>query len=98
MTFHNLSFTRANAGVFVLVDLAPFLVRIAPPSAGTTEQLDCGVAAMLREKVFLVCSEPRYLSQPIHLYFSETNKPDGGPDPDPISINLHPAEGYYEGG
>ncbi|KAJ7250613.1 PLP-dependent transferase [Mycena rebaudengoi] len=53
MTFHNLSFTRANAGVFVLVDLAPFLVRIAPPSAGTTEQLDCGVAAMLREKVFL---------------------------------------------
>ncbi|KAJ7195878.1 PLP-dependent transferase [Mycena rebaudengoi] len=52
MTFHNLSFTRANAGVFVLVDLAPFLVRIAPPSAGTTEQLDCGLLPCCERRFF----------------------------------------------
>lgn len=47
-------FTRANAGVFVVVDFAPFLARIAPTSAYPMEKLDLGVAALVREKVFMV--------------------------------------------
>ncbi|KAJ6627706.1 PLP-dependent transferase [Mycena sp. CBHHK59/15] len=53
MTFHRLEFTRANAGVYVLVDLAPFLARLVPLSATPQEALDRGVASMLKEKVFL---------------------------------------------
>lgn len=47
-------FTRANGGVYILVDLDPFLSRLVGPSASTREKLDAGVAAMLKEKVFLV--------------------------------------------
>ncbi|KAF7376963.1 PLP-dependent transferase [Mycena sanguinolenta] len=53
LIFHNLEFTRANAGVFVVVDFAPFLERISPSSAFPIEMLDCGVAALIREKVFM---------------------------------------------
>ncbi|KAF7342320.1 PLP-dependent transferase [Mycena venus] len=53
MIFHDLPFTRANAGVYVVVDLAPFIRRIADPSKGDIEKLDLAVAAMLSEKVFL---------------------------------------------
>ncbi|KAJ7036157.1 PLP-dependent transferase [Mycena alexandri] len=53
MIFHKLSFTRANAGVYVLVDLAPFIARITDPSNSATEKLDRAVAAMLEQKVFL---------------------------------------------
>ncbi|KAJ7792981.1 PLP-dependent transferase [Mycena olivaceomarginata] len=53
LMFHNLEFTRANAGVFVVVDFAPFLARIAPTSAYPMEKLDLGVAALVREKVFM---------------------------------------------
>ncbi|KAJ7747842.1 PLP-dependent transferase [Mycena metata] len=53
MIFHKLSFTRANAGVYVLVDLAPFIARITDPSDSDTKKLDRAVAAMLEEKVFL---------------------------------------------
>jgi hypothetical protein len=49
-------FTRANAGVYLVVDLAPFIARITDPSSGDsdTAKLDQAVAAMLAEKVFLV--------------------------------------------
>ncbi|KAK7050694.1 PLP-dependent transferase [Favolaschia claudopus] len=53
LMFHNLEFTRANAGVFVVVNFAPFLARISPPSAYPIEKLDLGVAALLREGVFM---------------------------------------------
>ncbi|KAF7375468.1 PLP-dependent transferase [Mycena sanguinolenta] len=53
LIFHGLSFTRANAGVYVLVDLAPFIERIGSSSSGGTEKLDLAVAVMLAEKVFL---------------------------------------------
>ncbi|KAF8143663.1 pyridoxal phosphate-dependent transferase [Mycena galopus ATCC 62051] len=53
LIFHNLEFTRANAGVFVVVDFAPWLARISPASAYPLEKLDLGVAALLREKVFM---------------------------------------------
>ncbi|KAJ7099870.1 PLP-dependent transferase [Mycena crocata] len=53
MLFHNLPFTRANAGVYVVVDLASFITRTSEPSEGDTEKLDRAVAAMLAEKVFL---------------------------------------------
>ncbi|KAJ7435804.1 PLP-dependent transferase [Mycena galericulata] len=53
LIFHNLEFTRANAGVYVVVDFAPFLARISPDSACPTERLDLGVAALIREKVFM---------------------------------------------
>jgi hypothetical protein len=51
----NCRFTRANAAVFVVVDFAPFLERISPPGACPIDKLDLGVAALLREKVFMVC-------------------------------------------
>jgi hypothetical protein len=49
-------FTRANAGVYLVIDLAPFIARITDPSSGDsdTAKLDQAVAAMLAEKVFLV--------------------------------------------
>ncbi|KAJ7743918.1 PLP-dependent transferase [Mycena maculata] len=53
MTFHGLPFVRANAGVYVVVDLAPFIARIADASDGDTAKLDRAVVAMLAEKVFL---------------------------------------------
>ncbi|KAJ7488130.1 PLP-dependent transferase [Mycena latifolia] len=56
MIFHDLPFTRANAGVYVVVDLAPFLARLAERAAsGDTDiaVLDRAVAAMLAERVFL---------------------------------------------
>ncbi|KAJ7846798.1 PLP-dependent transferase [Mycena leptocephala] len=53
LIFHNLEFTRANAAVFVVVDFAPFLERISPPGACPIDKLDLGVAALLREKVFM---------------------------------------------
>ncbi|KAJ7116939.1 PLP-dependent transferase [Mycena epipterygia] len=53
MIFHSLPFTCANAGVYVVVDLAPFITRISDPSAGDAVKLDLAVAAMLKEKVFL---------------------------------------------
>ncbi|KAJ6562238.1 pyridoxal phosphate-dependent transferase [Mycena capillaripes] len=55
MIFHGLPFTRANAGVYIVVDLAPFIAGITEPSNSDTEKLDRAVAAMLTEKVFLVC-------------------------------------------
>ncbi|KAJ7738265.1 PLP-dependent transferase [Mycena maculata] len=53
LMFHNLEFTRANAGVYVVVNFAPFLARISPPSVLPIEKLDLGVAALIREKVFM---------------------------------------------
>ncbi|KAJ7172929.1 PLP-dependent transferase [Mycena crocata] len=53
LLFHGLEFTRANAGVYVVVDFAPFLANIAPSSASPMETLDLGVAALIREKVFM---------------------------------------------
>ncbi|KAJ7841214.1 PLP-dependent transferase [Mycena olivaceomarginata] len=53
MIFHNLPFTRANAGPYVIVDFAPFIARFADPSSGDIEKLDLAVAAMLAQKVFL---------------------------------------------
>ncbi|KAJ7904202.1 PLP-dependent transferase [Mycena leptocephala] len=55
MIFHGLPFTRANAGVYLVIDLAPFIARITDPSSGDsdTAKLDQAVAAMLAEKVFL---------------------------------------------
>ncbi|KAJ7506142.1 PLP-dependent transferase [Mycena galericulata] len=53
MIFHELPFTRANAGVYVVVDLGPFIARITHSSDGDTTKLDRAVAAMLAEKVFL---------------------------------------------
>ncbi|KAJ7164496.1 PLP-dependent transferase [Mycena filopes] len=56
MIFHDLPFTRANAGVYILVDLASFIARIVDPAHGdttNTEKLDRAVATMLEHKVFL---------------------------------------------
>ncbi|KAJ6565807.1 PLP-dependent transferase [Mycena vulgaris] len=46
-------FTRANAGVYLVVDLAPFIARIADPAASDTAKRDAAVAAMLTQRVFL---------------------------------------------
>ncbi|KAJ7112055.1 PLP-dependent transferase [Mycena crocata] len=53
LIFHELEFTRANAAVYVVVDFAPFLARISHPSACPMERLDMGVAALIKEKVFM---------------------------------------------
>ncbi|KAJ7696215.1 pyridoxal phosphate-dependent transferase [Mycena rosella] len=53
LMFHNLEFTRANAGVFVVVDFAPFLARIVPPGASSLATLDLGVAAFIKAGVFI---------------------------------------------
>ncbi|KAJ6532906.1 PLP-dependent transferase [Mycena vulgaris] len=53
LLFHNLDFTRANAGVYVVVDFAPFLTRIAPHNAPPGEKLDLGVAALIKAGVFI---------------------------------------------
>ncbi|KAJ6480525.1 PLP-dependent transferase [Mycena vitilis] len=53
LIFHKLEFTRANAAVYVVVDFAPFLARISPPDAYPIEKLDLGVAALIREGVFM---------------------------------------------
>ncbi|KAJ7641054.1 PLP-dependent transferase [Roridomyces roridus] len=53
LTFHGLEFTRANAGVYVVVDFAPFLDRIAPAHLAPLERLDIAVAAIIREGVFI---------------------------------------------
>ncbi|KAF7369429.1 PLP-dependent transferase [Mycena venus] len=53
LMFHGLEFTRANAGVFVVVDFAPFLARISPADAYPMAKLDLGVAALVREGVFM---------------------------------------------
>jgi len=74
MIFHDLPFTRANAGVYVVVDLAPFIRRIADASSGDTEKLDQAVAAMLGEKVFL--KPTTFMADPIptrfRLVFTQT--------------------------
>ncbi|KAJ7032592.1 PLP-dependent transferase [Mycena alexandri] len=53
LMFHNLEFTRANAAVYVVVDFAPCLARIAQPGDCPIDLLDRGVAALIREKVFM---------------------------------------------
>ncbi|KAJ7506133.1 hypothetical protein B0H11DRAFT_2220052 [Mycena galericulata] len=49
MIFHELPFTRANTGVYVVVDLAPFIARITDPSDSDIAKLDRFDAAMLAE-------------------------------------------------
>ncbi|KAJ7058478.1 PLP-dependent transferase [Mycena amicta] len=53
LIWHGLEFTRANAAVYVVVNFAPFLDRIAPPNADAIEKLDAGVSALIRERVFM---------------------------------------------
>ncbi|KAJ7202587.1 PLP-dependent transferase [Mycena pura] len=53
LMWHGLEFTRANAAVYVVVDFAPFLARIAPAGADPIEKLDRGVNALIRERVFM---------------------------------------------
>ncbi|KAK7042060.1 PLP-dependent transferase [Favolaschia claudopus] len=54
MEGHGLPFVRANAGVFVVVDLGPFIARMTGSAdMSDQERLDRAVAAMLEEKVFL---------------------------------------------
>nr|GAT57219.1 PLP-dependent transferase [Mycena chlorophos] len=53
LMWHGLEFTRANAAVYVVVNFEPFLARIAPKNADAIEKLDAGVAALIRQRVFI---------------------------------------------
>ncbi|KAJ7473390.1 PLP-dependent transferase [Mycena latifolia] len=52
MMWHRLEFTHANAGVYVVVDFAPFLARL-PRAPSAVAALDAGVAAMCKAGVFI---------------------------------------------
>ncbi|CAK5270057.1 unnamed protein product [Mycena citricolor] len=53
LIWHGLHFTRANAGVYVVVNFEPFLNRISDPDMFPMEKLDRGVAALIKQGVFM---------------------------------------------
>ncbi|CAK5269051.1 unnamed protein product [Mycena citricolor] len=53
LIWHGLHFTRANAGVYVVVNFEPFLNRISDQDMFPMEKLDRGVAALIKQGVFM---------------------------------------------
>nr|GAT53383.1 predicted protein [Mycena chlorophos] len=50
---HDLTFTPANAGVYVLVDFAPFIDRLYPSDSALEERLEAVVKRLIAHRVFV---------------------------------------------